>query len=218
MTEGKLQCSCTVIHPPWPPHHWFFQLIAQRAYNFLSWHWMLAMHVNHEVQNQPKWMQCLGFCSESTHVWWKCASPCVHYCTDEVENVCLCMPSAGLWAIWNLQYKQKRGKPSWIHKEKNFFQPSLAMTHLQWGSNTCGGRLSAYRHLVQPNHRVGFITSEARLGFRLIPAKWTIESRSGPRFPAEHKVTLSSIKPYVCQMLLAWVPFKETIKHNYRNI
>lgn len=75
-----------------------------------------------------------------------------------------------------------------------------------------------FRHLVQLNHRVGFITSEARLGFRLILAKWTIESRSGPRFPAEHKVTLSSIEPCVSQMLLDWVPFKETIKHNYRNI
>lgn len=130
--------------------------------------------------------------------------------------VCACHQQVcGPYGIYSTS--RKGGSPAEFIKRRTFSSRAWRW-HIFNGVQTHVEEGWVLRHLVQPNHRVGFITSEARLRFRLILAKWTIESRSGPRFPAEHKVTLSSIKPYVCQMLLAWVPFKETIKHNYRNI
>lgn len=70
-------------------------------------------------------------------------------------------------------------------------------TSRQGPSNTCGGRPE---HLATSS-QAGFITSESRLGFRLIRSKWTMASRSGPRLPAGHKVALSGVEPYVGQML-----------------
>lgn len=117
----------------------------------------------------------------------------------------------------------ERGRPAGEGEAAEFLK-RRTFSSQRWRWHTFSGVQThveegwALKHLVQFSHRVGFITSESRLGFRLIRAKWTIESRSGPRFPAGHKVTLSSMEPYVSQMLPASVPFKETIRHNYRNI
>lgn len=151
-----------------------------------------------------------------------CVSLCVHYCTDKVK--------CSMWVVLAIgrsvgqmestvlaetfsTFPAGKVKAAQICKEKDNFK---------LGNNTPS---AVFKHMWRWTEHLDTLSSSITRAASL-PLKHGLDSgsfqlngryrgRSGLRLPAVHKITP---EPYVSQMLLAWAPFKETIKHNYRNI